>query len=80
MTDAGRYFVDLKNFPGGCGTATDDMDADVTMTLNRDDFIEMFSGRMNAASAFMAGRLKVKGDLGLALKVEKMLKSRQAKL
>ena len=72
--------MDLKNLPGGCGNAIADMRADVTMTLSRDDFIKMFTGQMNPTSAFMTGRLIVKGDLALAMKLEKMLKSLQAKL
>ena len=80
LADAGKYFVDLKNLPGGCGNAVADMQADVTMTLDRDDFVKMFAGQMNPTSAFMTGRLKVKGDLGLAMKLEKIVKSLQAKL
>jgi len=72
--------VDLKNLPGGCGNAVADMQADVTMTMSRDDFIKMFAGQMNPTSAFMTGRLKVKGNLGLAMKLENMMKSLQAKL
>jgi len=80
LADAGKYFVDLKNLPGGCGNAIAHTQADVTMTLSRDDFIKMFAGQMNPTSAFMTGRLKVKGDIGLAMKLEKMLKNLQAKL
>ena len=72
--------MDLKNLPGGCGNAAADTPADVTMTLSRDDFIMMFAGQMNPTSAFMTGRLKVKGDLSLAMKLDKVLKSRRSKL
>ena len=80
VADAGKYFVDLKNVPGGCGNVSADTQADVTMTLSRDDFVQMFAGRLHPTSAFMSGRLKVKGDLSLAMKLEKILKSLQAKL
>ena len=73
--------MDLKNSPGRCGSvdsATED--GDVTMTLGRDDFIKMFGGKMNPTSAFMSGRLKVKGNIGLAMKLENLLKNLQAKL
>jgi len=80
LADAGKYFVDLKNLPGGCGNEVSNVQADVTLTLARDDFIKMFTGKMSPTSAFMSGRLKVKGDLGLAMKLEKILKSLQAKL
>jgi len=70
----------LKNLPGGCGNASSDTAADVTMTLARDDFIKMFGGNLNPTAAFMSGRLKIKGDLSLAMKLEKLVKNLQAKL
>jgi len=73
--------MDLKNLPGGCGNVDANTTADVTLTLDRSDFLKMFTGQMNATSAFMTGRLKVEGDIGLAMKLEKLLlKSLQAKL
>jgi len=50
------------------------------MTLARDDFIKMFGGNLNPTAAFMSGRLKIKGDLSLAMKLEKLVKNLQAKL
>ena len=80
LADAGKYVVDLKNLPGSCGSISADTEADVTMTLDHDDFIKMFAGQMNPTSAFMTGRLKVTGDLSLAMKLEQLIKSLQAKL
>jgi putative sterol carrier protein len=80
--DAGSFFLDLKNDAGstGAGSPAEGVKVDVTMTLNRADFIKMFAGQMNPTSAFMTGRLKIKGDLGLAMKLEKLLKKLQPKL
>ena len=75
--------MDLKTAPGACGHASEstmEPAADVTMTLGRDDFIAMFAGKLSPTAAFMSGRLKVKGDLGIAMKLEKMMKSLRAKL
>lgn len=80
VSDSGSYYLDLKNGSGGTGAGTPDSKADVTMTLNKADFIKMFAGQMNPTSAFMTGKLKIKGDLGLAMKLEKLLKKMQPKL
>jgi len=72
--------VDLKNLPGRCGNVDAATEPDVTMTLGRDDFIEMFGGKMSPTSAFMNGRLKVSGDLSLAMKLEQIVKNLKAKL
>lgn len=43
----------------------------VTMTAN--DFVDMATGKLNGMTAFMSGRLKIKGDMGLALKMQTLL-------
>jgi putative sterol carrier protein len=39
---------------------------DLTVTMRDDDLVALFEGRMNPAMAFMTGRIRVGGDLGLA--------------
>jgi len=82
LKDAGSFHLDLKNGAGSTGAGVPDaaVKVDVTMTLNKADFVKMFAGQMNPTSAFMTGRLKIKGDLGLAMKLEKLLKKMQPKL
>ena len=79
VVDAGKYYLDLKNSPGATGEGTPD-DAQVTMTLSAEDFAKMFSGKLNPTQAFMSGQLKIKGDLGLAMKLEKLMKKMKSNL
>lgn len=37
-------------------------------------FVAMFSGKASATSAFMSGKLKIKGNMALAMKLEKLMK------
>lgn len=39
----------------------------MTMTVDSDDYIKISTGEMDAAMAFMKGKVKVKGDMGVAL-------------
>ena len=48
-------------------------DANITITMSADDFGSLLDGKLNATSAFMAGKLKVKGDMGLAMKLQSLL-------
>jgi putative sterol carrier protein len=43
--------------------------------MAENDFLEMLAGRLNGQMAFMTGKLKVAGDMGLALKLESFLKA-----
>ena len=50
----------------------------VTLTLSDDDFGKLVSGKANAQRLFMGGKLKVKGDVMKATKLDPILKKAQA--
>ena len=45
----------------------------ITITIATADFNAMLDGKLNATSAFMAGKLKIKGDISLAMKLQGLL-------
>lgn len=45
---------------------------DVTFIMDEETFVKMAKGEVKAANAFMSGKLKVKGNLGIAMKAEKI--------
>ncbi|XP_049848612.1 peroxisomal multifunctional enzyme A-like [Schistocerca gregaria] len=49
--------------------------AEVQLTMKPDDFVALVSRRLNVQSAFVDGRLKVKGNLSLAMKFEPFINS-----
>lgn len=54
--------------------------ADVTLITDDETFIKMAKGDTKPTSAFMGGKLKIRGNMGLALKVEKLFGKLKAKL
>lgn len=54
------------------GTADD---ADMTMTCDSKDLIALVSGELNAVSAFMQGKVKIDGNMSLAMKLQSLLGS-----
>lgn len=46
-----------------------------TVTMAENDFLDLIAGRLNGQMAFMTGKLKVAGDMGLALKLGSFLKA-----
>lgn len=49
--------------------------ANCTVTMAEQDFLDLIAGRLNGQMAFMTGKLKVAGDMGLALKLGNFLKA-----
>ncbi|KAJ2726140.1 hypothetical protein GGI07_000779 [Coemansia sp. Benny D115] len=58
------------------GTAAQNKkNAGVTLILTDSDFVDLASGKLTGQGAFMAGKLKSKGNVMLALKLEGVLKA-----
>ncbi|KND01081.1 uncharacterized protein SPPG_04173 [Spizellomyces punctatus DAOM BR117] len=76
------WFVDLKNGEGAIGAGSPPGKADMTVLVGDKDFLELAAGKLKPQKAFMAGRIKIKGNMGLATKIDAVLKlaSGKAKL
>ncbi|NWW91626.1 HSDL2 protein, partial [Rhynochetos jubatus] len=76
----GTWYIDLKTKGGGAGFGQPPVTADVVMSMSSDDFVKMFTGKLKPTLAFMSGKLKIKGNMALAIKLEKMLTQLNSKL
>ena len=54
--------------------SNEDVDADCTLKISMEDFITMTEGELDGTSAFMSGRLKIEGDMGIAMKLQGVLR------
>jgi predicted lipid carrier protein YhbT len=63
----GTYLVDLKQ---SLAVTESDGPAACTIRMSATDFVDLFEGRANGQALFFGGRLKVEGDMGLALKLQ----------
>ncbi|MGK0387721.1 MAG: acyl-CoA dehydrogenase [Maribacter sp.] len=50
--------------------STDNKDADCTVDISLDDFNALIRGKLNPMTAMMSGKLKVKGDMSVAMKLQ----------
>ena len=51
----------------------DGSEADVTIRGSIDTFKSMFDGDLSPTSAFMTGKIRIEGDMGVAMKVASLL-------
>ena len=49
-----------------------DEGADATITTSSDVFAQIVAGEQNPTTAYMTGKLKIKGDMGAAMKLQKL--------
>jgi putative sterol carrier protein len=63
----GVIFVDAASSPNT--VSNDDGDADCTIAISLEDFETLLAGDLDPTTAFMMGKLKVEGDMGIAMKL-----------
>ena len=69
----GNYHVIVKD--GACSVAEGShASPNMTMTMAAQDYVDMISGKLNGQMAFMSGKLKIAGDMGLAMKMQSLFK------
>lgn len=64
------FVLDLTDTPG---VSEGDSEADCTIRVASVDFVRMAEGEVDSRDLFFGGKLKVDGDMGLALKLKKMV-------
>ena len=67
---AGTWHVDV--YDGKVSVSENGGDADTTISASADTFMKIAKGEQNPTSAYMSGKLKVKGDMGQAMKLQKL--------
>ena len=67
----GQWHVEVRD---GAIQVTDvaDGDADATITTSAETFEKIVAGEQNPTTAYMTGKLKIKGDMGAAMKLQKL--------
>ncbi|MBE7416533.1 MAG: SCP2 sterol-binding domain-containing protein [Ideonella sp.] len=69
--DEGVIVIDAKSQPNSVSNT--DRDTDCTITCTLATLGELMANELSPTTAFMTGRIKVTGDIGVALKLQKVL-------
>lgn len=65
--NGGQYWLRIDDGTAATGVGSVD-EPEMTVKASADDYYEMAVGAINPLQAFMSGRVKIQGDMGLAMK------------
>lgn len=68
--DGAQWVVEVEE--GKVRVAEGAGEADTTIQASAEDFLAISRGELNPTTAYMTGKLKIKGDMGAALKLQKL--------
>lgn len=66
----GCLYVDGTN---GNQISNHDLPADCTITIALEDFKDLIKGTLNPMAAFMGGKIRIDGDMGVAMQLQNLL-------
>jgi putative sterol carrier protein len=66
----GQWLVDVRD--GAITVTPGGGEADATITTSGETFEKIVAGEQNPTTAYMTGKLKIKGDMGAAMKLQKI--------
>jgi putative sterol carrier protein len=69
---AGQWLVNVDDGKVSVTEGSGSGDADATISASEETFQKIVAGEQNATSAYMTGKLKIKGDMGAAMKLQKL--------
>jgi len=75
--EGGRWVMDIAE--GTCQVRQEvATNPDVTVTMDADDFVALFKDELDPVRAFMGGRIKVTGNLGLVMQLLSWFERKEA--
>jgi putative sterol carrier protein len=66
-TDEGVVFIDTTQVPNL--VTNEDQEADCTLEISAKNALKLMDGDLNPMTAYMMGKLKVKGDMSVAMQI-----------
>jgi len=71
-TDQGVVYIDGNQNPPT--VSNDDKAADCTLKMDFSDFADLIEGKLDGVAAYMSGKLKIEGEMGVAMKLQSILR------
>jgi putative sterol carrier protein len=74
--EAGEWNATIKDGKVDVAQGVPQEPANMTLTADSGDYVKIFTGELDGMQAFMQGKIKLAGDLNLAMKLMQMFKLR----
>ena len=71
--NGGQWYVAVKDGKAEVSKGTAPS-ANMTLSMTAADYVDMIMGKLNGQMAFMSGKLKIAGDMGLAMKMQTLFR------
>ena len=71
--DGGQYHIAVKDGSADVGEGAPE-NPNITISMKSEDFVDLATGKLDGTMAFMSGKIKIKGDMGLAMKLQTVLR------
>src|SRR5450759_4230491 len=72
--DAGKWWVKIHDGVAESGKGDAPDAANLTLLADSGDWVKIMTGKLDGTAAVMQGKLKIKGDMGLAIKMKTLIK------
>ena len=70
----GKWWVKIHDGKAESGKGDAPEPANLTLLADSGDWVKIMTGQLDGTAAFMQGKLKIKGDMGLAIKMQSLFK------
>jgi putative sterol carrier protein len=71
---AGKWWVKIHDGKAESGKGELDGPPNLTLLADANDWVKIMTGKLDGTAAFMQGKLKIKGDMGLAIKMQSLFR------
>ena len=70
----GKWWVRIHDGKAESGKGDPGEPANLTLLADAHDWVKIMTGQLDGTAAFMQGKLKIKGDMGLAIKMQTLFR------
>ena len=71
--DFGGEHIYIDGTGEGNVVSSEDKDADCLIIVNKETFMELIKGDLNPMMAVMSGKIKIKGDMSVAMAMQSLI-------